>query len=355
MVSEGKVFGKIERESSVISLWRRLSMWSSSAKGDLWVNGFSRSSCVNCWSAFAGILRSFVRGRRSASRLRCGRGLAAMFGMFNDPLVQLQDRGVLNRSDGGNNRRKGDSNMNRLMGALVRPMPITVVGVLCLFLMNPVLCAETEPSERGSREAESSNIQNTDLPHTPSPVPFLEGWGIDYIMGGRRVGLHEPSRKKHILKAGDTIPKGDPDASHVVHAIERDRVFIIREDGIMGWLNKNGSVELAACPPSEEALPSQSNHVDDSEVDATDGSEKQRVPDEEPPVVYVDDAFLEGGEQGFETILESINFEEQPLREMACLLSAYGEVEINVRGTVPAMKVSMSIERPRTVRESLCD
>ena len=123
--------------------------------------------------------------------------------------------------------------------------------------------------------------------------------------------------------------------------------------GSWGGVNKNGNVELTNCPPSEIALPSQNNHDDDLQVAPTDESEKQRVAREESPVVYVDDSFLEENPEGFETILESINFEEQTLREMACLLSAYGEVTINVRGTLPPTKVDLSIERPKTIRESL--
>ena len=70
----------------------------------------------------------------------------------------------------------------------------------------------------------------------PAPTdPLCEGWGIDNIIAGRLAVIRESDGRVHVLKAGDTIPKKDPDAHHVLHAIEQDRVFIIREDGIMGW------------------------------------------------------------------------------------------------------------------------
>jgi hypothetical protein len=84
---------------------------------------------------------------------------------------------------------------------------------------------------------------------TPTTVPLCEGWSIVNIMGSRLAQIQEPSGTKHILKAGDTIPKGDPNASYVLRKIEKDRVFIIRDDGIMGWVHKGGGVEYAESPP----------------------------------------------------------------------------------------------------------
>ena len=84
---------------------------------------------------------------------------------------------------------------------------------------------------------------------TPTTIPLCEGWEIINIMGSRLAQIREPSGTKHILKAGDTIPKDDPIASYVLHKIEKDRVFIIREDGIMGWVYKGGGVEYMNPPP----------------------------------------------------------------------------------------------------------
>ena len=58
-------------------------------------------------------------------------------------------------------------------------------------------------------------------------------------------------------------------------------------------------------------------------------------------------------ETGLNEIIESIHFEDQALREIVSLLATYGQVDINVRRTVPSTHVWLKIEKPCTVHEVL--
>lgn len=83
---------------------------------------------------------------------------------------------------------------------------------------------------------------------TPTVEPLCNGWSIPNIIG-KVAQIREPNGKSHFVKAGDTIPKNDPAASHKVLAIEKGRVFIVRSDGVMGWFMKQGGVEYTTEPP----------------------------------------------------------------------------------------------------------
>ena len=62
-----------------------------------------------------------------------------------------------------------------------------------------------------------------------------------------------------------------------------------------------------------------------------------------------------GEPKGLDTVIESISFESQDIREIVALLSQYGKTSINVAGSVPDIKVTFNILTPRTLREVLED